>query len=127
MRRALHALSHRDWRGAREAAAQRHTLAALADRGLVRCAWTHRPHRRLVARLTPAGVVASDRAGEPRLLEAHVLDALELHGPDGITLYDLADRCGPGISHVALNAALLRLERRVRFAGGRYFAASRRC
>ena len=99
MRRALHTLSPIDWLGSREAAAHGQTLSALADRGLARCAWTHRPHRRLVARLTPAGVLAShgpqgvSRSRDGLMLEALALDALEFGGPRGLTLMELAELC----------------------------------
>jgi hypothetical protein len=129
MLRALPTQSACDWRGALEAAPRGRTLSALAERGLAHCAWTFRPHRRLVARLTPAGLQAL-HALEPaedaadRLLEARAFDALERRG-DGVTLAELAALCaeaGSPASFVELNAALSRLERRVRIAGGRYYA-----
>ena len=134
MRRALHTLSPIDWLGSREAAAHGQTLSALADRGLARCAWTHRPHRRLVARLTPAGVLAShgpqgvSRSRDGLMLEALALDALEFGGPRGLTLMELAELCeatgGRPANLVELNGAVSRLGRRVRVAGGRYFATT---
>jgi len=63
--------------GTKESNVMGSTLAALADRGLVELKATTKPYRRLVGRLTPAGVEAARkaRAARPELAELDRIEA----------------------------------------------------
>lgn len=101
-RRALELMSAERFDGARELGIRGDTIVALERAGLVKAALTRSPHKRIVGRLTPAGV----RERFDLKLDEH-LATLSAAGPEALLLGDVVALWVHGrISREALDEAI---------------------